>query len=190
MALSPPVCSGALYLQKQPRYYPAEDVKVTKVLPHKVRQNPPKVRPSIQPGTVLILLAGHFRGKRVVCLKVLASGLILVTGPYKINGVPLRRVNPAYVIATSTKLDVGKVDVSKFTDDYFSKARDPKDEGEKEFFKGDAPQPAVVSDERKADQAAVDAGLLTAVAATPMMEGYLAARFTLTSSDKPHLMKF
>jgi Ribosomal protein L6e len=36
----------------------------------------------------------------------------------------------------------------------------------------------------------VDAGLLTLVAATPMLEGYLAARFTLTSSDKPHLMKF
>jgi large subunit ribosomal protein L6e len=163
---------------------------VTKVPPHKVRQNPPRVRGSITPGTVLILLAGHFRGKRVVCLKVLASGLVLVTGPYKINGVPLRRVNPAYVIATGTKIDVSSINVSKFDDEYFSRSKDAKDQGEKEFFKGDAPQPAVVSDERKADQGAVDAGLLTLVAATPMLEGYLAARFTLTSSDKPHLMKF
>jgi large subunit ribosomal protein L6e len=37
-------------------------------------------------------------------LKSLPSGNILVTGPYAVNGVPLKRVNPAYVIATSTKV--------------------------------------------------------------------------------------
>lgn len=176
--------------QKQPRYYPAEDMKAQKPV-HRVRQNAPRVRKSITPGTVLIILAGRFRGKRVVCLKALSgSGLLLVSGPYKINGVPLRRVNQAYVIATSTKLDVSKVDVAKFTDEYFSRTKDAAKEGETEFFKGDAPKAAVVSDERKADQKTVDAVLLAQVAATPMLEGYLAAHFTLTSSDKPHNMKF
>jgi large subunit ribosomal protein L6e len=177
------------FQQKAPRYYPAEDVKPTKAV-HKVKQNPPKIRKSITPGTVVIVLAGRFRGKRVVCLTCLKSGLLLVSGPFKINGVPIRRVNAAYVIATSTKVDVSGIDVSKYDDSYFARKKDPKKEGEEDFFKGDPAKAAVVSDERKAAQKLVDGALLEAVKKVDMLEGYLSARFTLGNNDKPHLMKF
>merc|ERR1712139_372412 len=96
-------------LKGKKAYYPADDS-----VSHFVRKcktpHAPKGRKCIVPGSVVILLSGRFRGKRVVCLKTLPSGMLLVTGPYKVNGVPLKRVNPAYVIATSYKLNLTGVD--------------------------------------------------------------------------------
>src|ERR1044072_5821759 len=64
--------------------------------------------------------------------------VLVILGPFKINGVPLRRVNQSYVIGTSTKVDVSAVNVDKFDDKYFSKeAQKKKKKGEGEFFESD-----------------------------------------------------
>ena len=102
-----------------PRFYASEDVPVP--FTRRNVAKPAKLKESITPGTVLILLAGRFRGKRVVFLKQLSSGLLLVTGPFKINGVPLRRVNQSFCIATSTKVPLTGVNVDKIDDAYFAK---------------------------------------------------------------------
>jgi len=174
---------------KSARYYPADDISRPKHSRAK-KHNAPKIRASFTPGTVCILLSGRFRGKRVVCLKALESGLLLVTGPYKINGVPLRRVNQAYVIGTSTKIDVSGVDVSNIDDAYFARVTSGSEEGEEEFFANDEAKAAVVSDQRKADQKKVDASILKAVDATPVMKNYLGSKFSLKKHDRPHKMIF
>merc|ERR1712113_1150909 len=54
----------------------------------------------------------------------LGTGLLLVTGPHKLNGCPLRRVNQRYLVATSTKLDISKVSVPEnINDKYFARVR-------------------------------------------------------------------
>merc|ERR1712072_856895 len=120
--------------KKETRYYPAEDVK-TKLRNNHNNSRQTKLRGSITPGTVLILLAGHFKGKRVVFLKQLDSGLMLVTGPYKVNGVRLRRVPQSYVIATQTKVNISKVKVPDSVNDaMFKKPKTPKKKDDELFF--------------------------------------------------------
>merc|ERR1712170_158692 len=175
-------------LKKRPNNYPVKSLlrKKSKVVK---RVGAPKVRKSLTPGTVLILLAGVHRGKRVVFLKQLESGLLLVTGPYKVNGVPLRRCTQSAVIATSTKLDVSGVSIpDSINDAYFKRAATAKKSEEGIFEKKDEKYTA--SEQRKADQKAVDAGLLAAVGSDPFMKGYLQKEFGLSRGQYPHLMKF
>ncbi|GAA0155108.1 ribosomal protein [Lithospermum erythrorhizon] len=171
------------------KFYPADDVK--KPLANRRKERPTKLRASITPGTVLIILTGRFKGKRVVFLKQLSSGLLLVTGPFKINGVPLRRVNQAYVIATSTKVDIATVNVDKFDDKYFAKkVEKKKTKGEGEFFEADKEEKNVLPTEKKDDQKAVDASLIKAIESVPELKAYLGARFSLKSGMKPHELVF
>ena len=47
-----------------------------------------------------------------------------------------------------------------------------------------------VSEERKANQEAVDAELMKCVEKVPMLKEYLHERFTLRKGERPHDMKF
>merc|ERR1712160_222263 len=103
----------------------------------------------------------------------------------KINGVPLRRVNQVYVIATSTK-----VDVSGLTDTFFAreKVQKTKKEGD-EFFKADE-EKSKLPQAKKDMQKKIDTQLMPAVEKVTNLYHYLNAKFTLTKNDKPHEMKF
>merc|ERR1712039_823208 len=107
----------------------------------------------------------------VVLKQMEKSGLLLVTGPYALNGVPLRRMNQRFVIATSTKIDIGAVKLDKFDDAYFKKSEADKAKGKDAFF--EASKKSGVTAARKADQKTVDTAILGAVSKDAMMKKYL-----------------
>ncbi|KAI9766103.1 MAG: hypothetical protein M1840_006810 [Geoglossum simile] len=182
------------HTQKAKKWYPAVDESQ----PKKVRKtvHPAKPRPSLQPGAILILLAGRFRGKRVVLLRHLPQGVLLITGPFKVNGVPLRRVNARYVIATSAKVDLKGIDqktVEKVAcEGYFAREKGKRGkQGEEEFFKqGEKPEKKKPSSTRASDQKAVDKALLTNIKKEPYLINYLGSTFSLRKGDRPHEMKW
>jgi large subunit ribosomal protein L6e len=174
-------------LKKSKNWYPT-----TNCTPRIVRKcktpRSARLRREIVPGTVLILLAGRFRGRRVVFLKQLSSGLLLVTGPYNLNGVPLKRVNQAYVIATKTTVKLGSsAHVEKINDDFFKKVASKRTELREVIMpKDDKEKAARVTDERRNAQKNVDTEVKKAVGETPILKDYLRNRFALKNGQQAH----
>ena len=143
----------------------------------------------LTPGQIVIILSGRFRGRRVVYLKKLESNLLLVTGPYKYNGVPLKRVNAAYVLPTNTKLNIN-AEIAKNINDKFFDRVDIERTKEEDFFEDKEKKKGRISEDKKKLQTEVDTEVKKAVDGVPMMKEYLRNRFALKNGDKPHLMNF
>ena len=172
-------------IQREPRFYPTEDMK--KPLKHRKKVRPSKLKKSLTPGTIAVLLAGRHKGKRVVFLKDLQdSGLILVTGPYKVNGVPLRRVPQSYVIGTQTKIDISgcnvDIDANLFK-------RQAKTKAANEMFEESA-EGYSPSEERKTLQEQVDESIIGEISKEPHLRKYMQQLFSLRKKQFPHEMVF
>ena len=176
-------------------WYPADDE--SKLHQRKNTQPKPSTgRASVQPGNVVILLSGTHKGRRVVVLKTLASGNLLVTGPYSVNGVPLKRVNPAYVIATTTKVPLDGV-TANVDDAWFKRSRtftqsQLKNASEARLKRVEQSKQAESQwkANAKTTQKQVDAKLLENIKKVEHLRGYLGTRFTLYNNTRPHTLAF
>merc|ERR1712061_489607 len=96
----------------------------------------------------------------------MGSGLLLVTGPYAINGVPLRRVNQRFCIATSATVDLKGAGYSSVSDKYF--AREATKKGSKKTdaaFFAEGGEKKGASEEKKSDQKMMDEQVVKGLAA-------------------------
>jgi len=125
-------------------------------------------------------------------LKQLGSGLLLVTGPYKINGVPLRRVNQAYVIATSTKVNISNSIAEQISDGFFAAdSKSAKGSAESEFFDEGKPKAKAPFPEAKAkEQREVDKVIVEAIRKEKNLGKYLQSSWGLVKGQFPHEIVF
>ncbi|EAN82008.1 putative 60S ribosomal protein L6 [Trypanosoma cruzi] len=190
----------------------AKKKSATRKVAKKVSRKSPEyttLRKSCKPGTIAIILAGRFRGRRVVILKQLPrNGPLVISGPMKYNGVPIRRIDSRYIIATSTKVNIKNVDVSGITPDIFKRPKQEKRVKSEGEFMGDKAKKAaeqkakktakaapkgIVSDARAQLQKTVDAALIEAIRKDPLGKekaGYLHSVFTIKPGDAPHRMRW
>lgn len=164
------------------------------------RRHYAKLRKSLTPGTVVIMVGTHHQCKKAVFLKQLKrSGLCLVSGPWYLNGVPVRRIDQRFLIATSIKLNLNpKFKVPACVDDsFFKKPRIVKKkvkQGEDATFKTKKvtvkrrPNPA-----RAYVQKYVDTELMNAIRKhkeTGPLKKYLKQDFGLMGRRYAHHLKF
>uniref|UniRef100_A0A6A7FN79 Large ribosomal subunit protein eL6 n=1 Tax=Hirondellea gigas TaxID=1518452 RepID=A0A6A7FN79_9CRUS len=162
------------------------------------RRRSPYLRRSLLPGTVCIILSGRYKCKRVVFLKQLRrSGLCLITGPFGVNAVPMRRMSQAILIATSVRIDMGKAKMPKnINDRYFMRPAAPKKKktSEEEIFETKKKhQKQAPSAERRADQKAVDRMVVHAIKQRKdkkILLKYLRTDFGLQGKRYAHKLKF
>jgi len=153
------------------KWYPFQVKRVKRGVNNRCR-----LRKGLTPGAVVILLTGPYRGRRVIFLKQLEqSGSVLVTGPFGVNGVPLRRVSQRFVIVTSVKVDISGVQgLDQVTDAYFK--RPSKQEK--------------LPEEKKKIQLQIDDSIAGAISKEKYMREYLKSYFTIVPGQPPHVVRF
>lgn len=188
-------------VKRKPKYYPTETrPKKSKTGRVTFKSHKRSFKKGLEPGRVLIILAGKHRGKRVVLLKTLPSGLLLVNGPFKINGCPMRRMHQQFVIVTRTKIPFDGVKVpGHINDKYFKAKKAAAVKGKKNkqggnIFAKKKTATFKPNRQRSEDQATMDKAVINAIK-TKMGDkktlfSYLGSFFYLRNHMYPHKMKF
>lgn len=114
----------------------------------------------------------------------------MFAGPFKLNGCPLRRINQAYVISTSTQVNLDGVKVPEEVNDKLFKPTRKRHEKktQEKFFSDQTMEKPQIDEKRKKLQDEVDGKLLGNL--DNVTKSYLATIFSLRKTDKPHEMNF
>lgn len=175
-----------------------------------------KLRKSIEIGKVAIILTGKHMGKRCIITKILDSGLLVVTNPLEETKITLKRIDPAYLIVTSTNIfnfgnlknakETLKKVVETITDDSFITKKEIKKKVKK-LLKSVGDQPDLFMNEFEGKyktikeqhpkgenllkiQAEIDKLLKPEIEKDEVFCAYLKTKFSMRTEMSLHKMKF
>merc|ERR1719251_475516 len=142
-----------------------------------------RLRKSMVPGRVGVVLIGRYTSKKVVFLKQLESGLLLCAC---MNNGSVRRFPQKWVLATSQQIDVSKVDTKSWDDSDFKtlKSSSGSDQNE-EFFNKEEAKSAVPEEFKNKTQATMKG---VEAACDKVMALYLKAKFNIPKDRAAHEM--
>merc|ERR1711972_865738 len=105
----------------------------------------------------------------------------------------LRRVNQAYVISTSTKLDLNNIDLTKYDDFILKNNYSYQSRKNDSFFwcKSKLIESKNIKNSQfKEIQKSIDKALIERIKLVPYLKNYISTLFTLKKNARPHLMNF
>ena len=118
--------------------------------------------------------------------------VLLLIGPYRYNGVPLRRFNRTYMILTKTCVNISKVKVSSIKMKLFRRKMIKTSLKKNRKFVSKATKKPIIRrcKELILLQKSIDDSVCESVRKIPHLKQYLQSHFTLTNKDRPHMMRF
>nr|UXY86672.1 60S ribosomal protein L6B [Cryptomonas paramecium] len=70
-------------------------------------------------GSVAIISFGKLRGKKAIILRTTKCRMFVISGPFSLNGISIRRIKYNHLIPTQNRLNISSVDTKIFDDEYF-----------------------------------------------------------------------
>jgi large subunit ribosomal protein L6e len=157
-----------------PRYYLTKDVRRKLLAKNLSVSMWGSCVQASHPGTILIILTGRNRGKRVVFLMQLSSGLLLVTGHLSLNWVPLCCIEQTRNLSSAAwKSPNTLLTLQEEAEEAQAPGRRGLRHREKEKYE--------ITEQSKIDQKTVDRQILPKIKAIPQLQGYMRSVFALTN---------